>query len=301
MGYAQVCEKNKGMGENMKTKIAMVLLCVSFFAQAEIKHVFIAADESRQQLHYVNEYAPEKNWTVKNKGGRDIWFLSDERFLASFPGGYRVYDVESGALIKEIKLCSPKNRNFSVGYFKGHIYFAGEKTIYEMDENDEILREIPINAGKFFRIMRMTDEGGFLFTSDLQKIREVDNNGALVQEFDLAPVGKWVRKLYGAVRVPNGNTLVSTGGGQRVVEFDKKAEIVREFPAKKSLDFKLFFFSGIVPLANGNVVVSHWTGHEKDAGKKAPQILEFDKKGKLVWQWHDPETAGSIHGVIVLK
>jgi hypothetical protein len=53
-------------------------------------------------------------------------------------------------------------------------------------------------------------------------------------------------------------------------------------------------------LKNGDIVVCNWTGHGAKDGEKGAQILQFDPSGKVVWKWHDPVRAGSIHGVIIM-
>ncbi|MCX6923019.1 MAG: hypothetical protein NT154_07400, partial [Verrucomicrobia bacterium] len=40
--------------------------------------------------------------------------------------------------------------------------------------------------------------------------------------------------------------------------------------------------------------------HDPNDSSKAPQLIEFDSAGKLVWSWHNPTLAGTIHGVLVL-
>jgi hypothetical protein len=44
----------------------------------------------------------------------------------------------------------------------------------------------------------------------------------------------------------------------------------------------------------------NWTGHDPSDSTKAPQIIEFDRTGKLLWSWHDPILAGTLHGVVIL-
>jgi hypothetical protein len=77
----------------------------------------------------------------------------------------------------------------------------------------------------------------------------------------------------------------------------KHWEIV--FPARYR-DYQLIFFAGFQVLKNGHLVVSNWTGHGANDSVKGHQVLEFDADGRLLWSWHDPALAGSIHGVIVL-
>ena len=53
-------------------------------------------------------------------------------------------------------------------------------------------------------------------------------------------------------------------------------------------------------LKSGNIVVANWTGHGSADSAKGSQILQFNPRGEVVWHWHDPERAGSVHGVIIL-
>jgi hypothetical protein len=53
-------------------------------------------------------------------------------------------------------------------------------------------------------------------------------------------------------------------------------------------------------LKNGHLVVATWTGHGANDSEKGQQVVEFDSNGHVVWTWHDPKLAGSIHGVIIL-
>jgi len=65
-------------------------------------------------------------------------------------------------------------------------------------------------------------------------------------------------------------------------------------------DITFGFFADFQILENGNIVATNWHGHEANSSSKGDQILEFDTAGKIVWKWHDPQRAGSIHAVIVL-
>lgn len=100
---------------------------------------------------------------------------------------------------------------------------------------------------------------------------------------------------------PNKNLLVADGYGAAIEEVDAANKTVRKLGGKPGTPGLLMnFFAGFQVLGNGHIVVCNWTGHGPQDSDKAPQILEFDKDGTLVWKWHDPHRAGTIHGVIVL-
>ncbi len=53
-------------------------------------------------------------------------------------------------------------------------------------------------------------------------------------------------------------------------------------------------------LPGGHTVTTTWNGHGADDSRTGPQLIEFDEQGEIVWQWHDPERAGSLLSVLVL-
>jgi hypothetical protein len=103
--------------------------------------------------------------------------------------------------------------------------------------------------------------------------------------------------------LPNGNLLLSNGYDAALWEIDSDAAIVRTLGGKSRPELAslgLYFFGGMQILKNGDIVVSNWTGHGATDSVKGVQLLQFDREGKVVWTWHDPQRAGSIDGVIVL-
>ena len=276
----------------------------------EIKHKFLATDESRNQLLYVDEFNPANDWTIPLAGNRDITLLSSDRFLVSVPGGYREYKVTSGDMVKEVIVIKEKKELKGAGNCwsvvrraDGKTYLGSKKIIYELDKNDKVIREITPSGGKFFRLLRMSDDGNFLFTSGVTKVRESDNSGELLKEFDVSNVSPDTKKPYFAARLKNGNTLISTGYGATIIEVDKEWTLLKKIGGKGKIEGMgdTYFFAQVDKLENGNYVIAHWTGHKKDSSKKAPQAIELDKDGKLVWSWHDPKRAGSLHGIAVIE
>ncbi len=295
-------------------KVLLILSCMavcSYSAFAgDIKHKFLATDESGNQLLYVDEFNPANDWTIPLQGNRDICLVSPERCLVSVPGGYREYEIKTGKMIKEMILPRMKDvkgrggRSWSmVRRPDGRTFVGYRDSIFELDENDKVVREIKTSAGGYFRLLRMSKEGHFLFTSGATKIKEVDNNGKLVKEVDIVQSVSDAKKPYFADRLDNGHTLVSTGYGASLLEFDQDWKLVMTLGGRGKIpgvDFT-FFFGQVQRLNNGNYMIAHWTGHKKEDSKKAPQVLEMTKDGKVVWKWHHPERAGSVHGIAVIE
>jgi len=138
-----------------------------------------------------------------------------------------------------------------------------------------------------------------------RQCRKLPNGNYLVaQTFDqavveYAPDGTVLRRFphpgmtYGVSRLPNGNTLIGTGGGatpgmgKRAVEMDSQGKIVwsfepEDFPPETNLDWVL----GVQRLANGNTVIVNFLGHGKDG--KGISILEVTPQKGIVWSYREP-------------
>jgi len=101
------------------------------------------------------------------------------------------------------------------------------------------------------------------------------------------------------VRLPNGSTLVSTGGAVTVVEMNPAGEQVGFVGGKPNHpQLGLDWFSGFDLLPNGNLVVANWLGHGKQG--TGVHLVEFDQQNRVVWKWDDHERAATVTNVLVV-
>ncbi|MDR0871485.1 MAG: hypothetical protein LBN39_11910 [Planctomycetaceae bacterium] len=282
-----------------------VLFC-SFVSAAEpVKHKLLLLDESRGQMLYVDQTASEKNWCIALEGGK-AWGLQltgDNRVLVAMPtqGGYREYDLTTQKVVREK---FDKNR---YGGAMSAIRLPDGRTVLACDRDgagffvfDEGDKEIAAwNFQKFIKIrqIRRTNRDTLLFGSNTDKIYETDLTGKILKETTLPDA----QYIYQISELPNGNKLAAAGYGGFLAEIDKDNNAVKRWGGKPEPAGLLFYFmSQFQVLKNGNIVAATWTGHGADDSKKGQQVAEFAPDGKVVWTWHDPQLAGSIHGVIVL-
>jgi hypothetical protein len=102
-----------------------------------------------------------------------------------------------------------------------------------------------------------------------------------------------------AVRLPNGNTLVSSNYGF-VKELNAKGETVWEFTKADAAaaGITLFVCQGLNRLANGNTVISNWCANGIKDAKEWPgsvQFIEVTPDKKIVWalrSWDEPANFG---------
>lgn len=273
---------------------------LAFHADAqEIKHRFLATDESGKQLIHVDERAPENNWVVNIGSNRDIQLIDAERVIISNDRGYREYEIKTGKLLKEInvgaRICSVIRTE------EGHTFLANPQEIIELDENDKEIRKININMGGFLRLLRMSKDGHFLYTASQTSVGEADSSGKVLRSIDLKALDSGTSKPYFLMQMENGNFMASSGYGASLLELDRDGKLIRNIGGRDSVEgVFLNFFASTELLKNGNILVANWTGHGREDSRKGPQLVEFDKDGKIVWTWHDADMAGSLHGVVVI-
>lgn len=154
----------------------------------------------------------------------------------------------------------------------------------------------PQNPHGQFRHIRMTKEGTFLIPNMNGKVVEIDANGKEI--WQITTPSAWA-----AVRLKNGNTLISGDSKGFVREVNSKGETVWEFTQKDVPSIKIFNLQEATRLDNGNTVISNWCGGLKklEDWDKTVQILEVTPDKKVVWalrSWKAPNDLGpasSIH------
>ena len=280
---------------------AMFALGMAFTAGAgEIQHTFVATDESGKQLIYVDEADPGNDWTVPLPGNRDIQLSKEGTVLASVPAGYHEYELKTGKLLKEVTV---DLRVMSlVRLDNGHTLLGGAKGVIELDSADKEVARHEVDMGAYFRLLRLAKNGNFLYTASKTSVKEMIPGGETVRELDLTTLTPESSKPYFMEQMANGGFFISTGFGATVLIVDKDWKLIRSYGGKGKIEgVATHFFADAQQLANGHVVVAHWSGHRREDSQKAPQAIEFDKKGRVVWSWHDAKRAGTLHGIEIIK
>ncbi len=139
-----------------------------------------------------------------------------------------------------------------------------------------------------FRHCRYTKDGTFLIAQmDMNKVNEYDTTGKVIWSVD-SP------SPWAAVRLQNGNTLISGNGNGFVHEVDKQGNIVWEYSrADAPAWLKIYTVQEADRLDNGNTIISNWIGGgvTDDEKKRSIQFFEVTPGKKIVWalsQWDGP-------------
>ena len=181
---------------------------------------------------------------------------------------------------------------------------SGNLRIIEVDRDDKIVHEIPLtvnapNTHSDTRLVRKLDNGHYLVCHEADGVvREYDDAGKVVWSYALdlggrprapghGPEGHG-NQVFGALRMPGGNTLIAAGNGNRVIEVTPEGKIVWSLGHDELPGIRLAWVTSLEVLPNGNIIVGNC-----HAGPENPQLFEVTRDKKVVWTFKDFKTFGN--------
>lgn len=267
-----------------------------------IRHRLLLGDESRRLMLYVDQFHPESNWVVQLPWrSRDVQLVGGHRVMVTAePGGFREYDLRTREVVREV------TNSVMAGTMSAR-RLADGRTIVGSVQKGIVFREVAPDGTvtktaafpqlNTLRLARLSPRGTLLFGGNTDHLFEADMDGHVLRDVVL-PGSK---HNYQVIEKPDGHWLATGGYGCLIAEIDREGRKVRQWgglPAPAGYTF--IFFSQFQVLKNGHIVAATWTGHGANDSTKGQQVVEFAPDGTIVWKWHDPQMAGSIHAVIVL-
>lgn len=179
---------------------------------------------------------------------------------------------------------------------------SGNQRIIEVDKGDKIVREVALtiahpNSHRDTRRARKLDNGNYLVCHEGDgTVREYDPAGKVVWSYALDLAGRprtpghdgHGTEVFNALRLPNGNTLIGAGNGNRVIEVNPAGKTVWSVEQDELPGVRLFWVTGLQVLPNGNIVIGN-----THAGANNPQLIEVTRDKKVVWQFHDWQGFGN--------
>jgi len=158
--------------------------------------------------------------------------------------------------------------------------------IIHVDAEGWITKEVPLgrDGREKTRLVRFLENGHYLACAERPGVvTEYDAGGKIVWEY-LTDT-----RVFGAIRLRNGNTLICTGSGNSVIEVTPAKEIVWEISKRiPGTDVTLGWMTCLEELANGNFAIGNC-----HAGEGQPQIVEISRDKKIVWQFDEWELVGN--------
>ena len=162
----------------------------------------------------------------------------------------------------------------------------------------EVNHELPFRPGLDpggihgeFRRARVTDKGTYLVSFlELHRVVEYDKKFKEIWHYD-------INSPWAALRLKNGNTLITDENDSLTREVNPKGETVWEFDCKADLPAQYQFASApqsCTRLANGNTIFT------SRGGGRGPQLIEVTRDKKVVWVLQDWKDIGDATAVQVL-
>src|SRR6266851_906750 len=199
------------------------------------------------------------------------------------------YDAPTGT---EIHSAQPIGKNkvlFTQNGTPAKVILVNKKTgKVEMEHVLPTARpEDPKSVHGQFRHVRMTKAGTYLVAHlNMGKVVEYDKNW---KEIWSCPAPS----AWAAVRLKNGNTLISGNQHGYVREVNPKGEIVWEINKDDLPGYPLYTVQEVERLANGNTLINNWSGGlKKTDWPVVVQLIEVTPDKKVVWALRDWDTLG---------
>jgi hypothetical protein len=278
--------------------------CSLLFGQ--IKHRFLLADEGDMKVLLVDQFNSSNNWTtVTPNNNRDMQLVGNNRVMVSDPtDGFCELDITTG--VKKREVLGFGSVQAATRLLNGNTLLCGDNlqggsgvTIVEIDSLKNVKKKISFPGYSNVRLMRRTAQNTFLFGANDSLLLESDSAGKILSKIAI----KGARNVYMAVRLKNGNTLVSTGYGATLLEIKPDGSVVKTFGGTSQAQaalIKPYFYNSFQVLTNGHIVTTNWEGHGTGHGGVGIQLMEYDTAGTMVWYWKDSTKYSSLHMVIIL-
>lgn len=158
--------------------------------------------------------------------------------------------------------------------------------VIEVDQKGKLVHQFPLKPGgtTSTRWARHTPTGTLLVCSEQPGVvTEYDRNGKVVWDYLINT------RVYGAIRLKNGNTLIASGGGKSVVEVSPDKKVVWEIKGNvPGTEIDLGWMTCLQELKNGNRIIGNC-----HAGDKNPQIFEITHDKKVLWEFDEWDLVGN--------
>jgi hypothetical protein len=245
----------------IRTPAAAAALLLAAVAPAAETHIYCADHENGKVVKIKDN--GDLLWDAPNGNGHDVQLLPNGNVL-----------IVNGAVVQEVT--PEKKVVWEVGkpvvehaesaqrLANGHTVVAdnGKHRVVELDEKKEVVWSFDVpnkhhRPNPTMRQVRRLDNGDTLICASTEdEVMEVSPEKKVVWSYHLP-------FPYLATRLPNGNTLISSGSGYGsptgyyLVEVDKDGETVWQYGGPDCPEGeKLNWPSGFVRLANGDTLIS---------------------------------------------
>lgn len=273
----------------------------------EIRHRFIAADSSKGRIALIDETGATA-WEHRIGPLHDLQWLPDDRLLFQISWTRLVeVDLNSGKTVWEYEARSsdgPVEVHAFQRLENGRTMIAesGPARIIEVDPQGTVLTQIDMRVDRPHphhdtRLVRKTGRNYLVCHENDGAVREYDAQGDVVWDYrvplfdrDRRPghgVDAWGNQCFAALRLPDGNTLITTGNGHGLIEVTPEGEVAWRLEQHDLPGIELAWVTTVQVLHNGHYVIGNC-----HAGPDNPQIIELNRDKEVLWTFRDFERFG---------
>ncbi len=297
--------KNKPAVLNFMHKIRTFFICFFSFANllyAQSDRLVLVSASYGKNILAITEANGDVIWSHKTSGPEKGH--AGHHDVHMLPNGNILFhetwlDVKEITLGKKIVMdydCANSNGNqgkrVNVHAFSRlangntQIVESGVGRVIDVDGSGKLIRSFALKPGgtSSTRWARATPQGTLLVCSEQPGVvTEYDQDGNVVWDYLIKT------RVYGAIRLKNGNTLIASGSGNSVVEVTPDKKVVWEIKGKvPGTDIELKWMTCLQEMGNGNFMVGNC-----HAGPDNPQIFEITRDQKVVWEFNEFDLVGN--------
>jgi outer membrane protein assembly factor BamB len=277
------------------------------------RHRLLTADSSAQRIAIIDE-AGQTEWEMKIGPLHDLHRLENGNLLFQTNWTHIVeVNIETNDVVWEYdssKSEENRHRKVEVHAFQrldnGNTMIAesGASRIIEVDAAGKIVFAMPLAVSQSHphrdtRLVRKLTSGNYLVCHEGDGlVREYAPDGTTVWEYEVPLFGlepapghgleAFGNQCFAALRLSNGNTLITLGNGHSVLEVNMQKEIVWKLDASELEEIQLAWITTVQVLPGGNLVIGNC-----HAGEQNPQVIELTREKKVVWTFKDFERFGN--------
>lgn len=274
------------------------------------QHPMLYVGENCNKMYLIANGKPI--WTYSTGAGPeydDVWMLSNGnilftrmKYIALISPDKKVlwrYDCNNskGAEHTEVHACQPIGTDkvmFVVNGLPPKLMVVNTKTgVVEIEH--ELPHNEPGNPSGIhgqFRRARVTAQGTYLVSFlTMNCVVEYDKDFKEIWRYNIS-------SPWAAIRLKNGNTLITDEKESLTREVNTKGETVWEFNCKTDLPAEYQFTSApqsCTRLANGNTIFT-----SRGSKGQGPQLIEVTRDKKIVWVLQDWKNVGDATAVQIL-
>jgi acetyl esterase/lipase len=259
-----------------------------YLRPAAERRILISDHGPRGEVVLMDWPSGREHRRIPNGRGHDVQPLPGGNILYTVAPEKKVYEVDaSGKRVWEC--CDGIEHPLAAQRLANGNTLIGDARAGRVLEVDKAGKTVWTYASEDLANMRMrntrrTPAGTTLICVEaVAKVIEVNQEGQTIWQWQAPEKEK--RKLYQAWRLPDGNTLLSLSDPGEVLIVNPQGGVVRSIGGARS-DIKMGWASGMAWFANGNLLISDYTGR---------RLIEVDPAGAMVNELRmGPRTVASL-------